>query len=248
MSSLEGNIALVTGASRGIGKAIAEAFAARGARLILASRSLEGLEAVRRGIESRGGKASALAVDMASVESVAAALASVEKQSEGRVDVLVNNAGITRDGLLLRMSDEDWQAVLDTNLTGAFRMTRGVLRGMVKNRYGRIINVSSVVGEMGNAGQANYAASKAGLIGFTKSLAREVAARGITVNAIAPGYIETDMTSALNDKAREALKTAIPAGRLGTPDDVAHAACFLASREASYVTGQVLHVGGGMYM
>lgn len=238
---------MVTGAARGIGRAIALALSGKGAEVLLADLLLEPLKELQAELAQAGSMARVYAMDVTSVESVAKAFWNVERDVK-RVDLLVNNAGITRDGLLVRMRDEDWHAVLDTNLSGTYRVTRAVLKGMMKARFGRIVNIASVVAEMGNAGQTNYAASKAGVIGFTKSLAREVASRGITVNAIAPGYIETAMTAALDEKARAHLKDVIPTGRLGSPEDVANAALFLLSEESSYITGQVLHVGGGLYM
>jgi 3-oxoacyl-[acyl-carrier protein] reductase len=245
--NFDGKVALVTGAARGIGRTIALALSGKGAEVLLADILLEPLKELQAELAQAGSMARVYAMDITSVESVAKAFWSIERDVK-RVDLLVNNAGITRDGLLVRMRDEDWHAVLDTNLSGTYRVTRAVLKGMMKARYGRIVNIASVVAEMGNAGQTNYAASKAGIIGFTKSLAREVASRGITVNSIAPGYIETAMTAALDENARAHLKDAIPAGRLGSPEDVANAALFLLSEESSYITGQVLHVGGGLYM
>jgi 3-oxoacyl-[acyl-carrier protein] reductase len=237
----------VTGASRGIGRAIAQAFAAEGAHVVLAARDSAKLAEAVAEIQAKGGKAEALAVDVADRASVEAAVAHVVS-AHGRVDHLVNNAGVTRDNLLLRMKDEEWRQVLDTNLTGAFLCTQAVLKPMLKQRSGRIVTITSVVGLAGNAGQANYAASKAGVIGFTKSVAREVASRGITANAIAPGFIETDMTAAMSEKARDAVFAAIPLGRVGRPEDVAGAALFLVSDAAAYVTGQVLAVDGGFHM
>jgi 3-oxoacyl-[acyl-carrier protein] reductase len=245
--NFDGKAALVTGAARGIGRAIALALSGKGAEVLLADLLLEPLKELQAELAQAGSMARVYAMDVTSVESVAKAFWNVERDVK-RVDLLVNNAGITRDGLLVRMRDEDWHAVLDTNLSGTYRVTRAVLKGMMKARFGRIVNIASVVAEMGNAGQTNYAASKAGVIGFTKSLAREVASRGITVNAIAPGYIETAMTAALDEKAKAHLKDVIPTGRLGSPEDVANAALFLLSEESSYITGQVLHVGGGLYM
>jgi len=247
MGLLDGRVSLVTGASRGIGRAIAQAFAAEGASVVLAARDAAKLAEAVALIQAKGGKAEALALDVsdrASVESVVAKVV----ETHGRIDHLVNNAGVTRDNLLLRMKDEEWRQVLDTNLTGAFLCTQAVLKPMLKQRSGRIVTITSVVGLGGNAGQANYAASKAGVIGFTKSVAREVASRGITANAIAPGFIETDMTAAMPEKAREAVFAAIPLGRVGRPEDVAGAAVFLVSDAAAYVTGQVLAVDGGFHM
>ena len=247
MGLLDGRVSLVTGASRGIGRAIAQAFAAEGASVVLAARDAAKLGEAVAEIQAKGGKAEALALDVsdrASVESVVAKVV----ETHGRIDHLVNNAGVTRDNLLLRMKAEEWQDVIATNLTGVFLCTQAVLKPMLKQRSGRIVTITSVVGLGGNAGQANYAASKAGVIGFTKSVAREVASRGITANAIAPGFIETDMTAAMPEKAREAVFAAIPLGRVGRPEDVAGAAVFLVSDAAAYVTGQVLAVDGGFHM
>jgi 3-oxoacyl-[acyl-carrier protein] reductase len=247
MGLLEGRVSLVTGASRGIGRAIAQAFAAEGAHVVLAARDAAKLAEAVAEIQAKGGKAEALALDVSDRASVEAGVAQVVA-AHGRIDHLVNNAGVTRDNLLLRMKDEEWRQVLDTNLTGAFLCTQAVLKPMLKQKSGRIVTITSVVGLAGNAGQANYAASKAGVIGFTKSVAREVASRGITANAIAPGFIETDMTAAMSEKAREAVFAAIPLGRVGRPEDVAGAALFLVSDAAAYVTGQVLAVDGGFHM
>jgi len=246
MLDLTGRIAIVTGASRGIGRAIAALLASRGAVVVAAARG-ENAAATVNDIVAAGGRADLGSVDVTDARSVEALVAGTLER-HGRIDILVNNAGIARDQLMLRMKREDWDAVLATNLTAAFSCAQAVLRPMIRQRSGRIIMITSVVGQMGNAGQANYAASKAGLIGFTKALAREVASRNITVNAVAPGLIETDMTRAIADKAQAEWAAAIPLGRPGTTADVAAAVCFLASDEAGYITGQVLAVNGGMYM
>ena len=244
---LSGKVAIVTGASRGIGRTIALALVAQGAKVVASARNAEALDNLIAEIEGQGAEAIAVAGDVAS-ETDAARLIEQAVAAYGQIDILVNNAGITRDGLLLRMKDEDWDAVIDTNLKGAFLCIRAAAKVMSKQRSGRIINISSVVGEMGNAGQANYCSSKAGLLGLTKSVARELARRNITVNAITPGFIVTDMTDGMTDKARESMTEQIPLGRLGEADDVANAVIFLASDQSSYVTGQVLGVNGGMYM
>ena len=241
---LENKVAVVTGAGRGIGKAIAIRLASEGASIACCGRTPANVEATVKDI---AGKASAYAVDVVDGRQVTETCEKILKDF-GRVDVLVNNAGVTRDQLLMRMSEEDWDAVLDTNLKGAFNFTKSLTRSFLKQRSGRIINISSIIGLTGNAGQTNYAASKAGLIGFTKSVARELASRGITANAVAPGFIVTDMTQALGAEAQEALKSRIALGRLGTADDVAKAVLFLASDLASYVTGQVITVDGGLAM
>jgi 3-oxoacyl-[acyl-carrier protein] reductase len=245
--TLAGKVALVTGASRGIGRAIAAALAAEGATLVLAARDEARLADAVREIEAAGGAASALKLEVSERASVEAACERL-LGAHGRVDVLVNNAGITRDNLLLRMKPAEWDDVMATNLTGVFLCTQAALRPMLKQRAGRIVNITSVVGVTGNAGQANYAASKAGIIGFTKSVAREVASRGITANAVAPGFVETDMTGAMTDKAREAVTSMIPLGRVGKPEDIAAAVAFLVSDAAAYITGQVLGVDGGFHM
>jgi 3-oxoacyl-[acyl-carrier protein] reductase len=247
MKPLENQIAVVTGAGRGIGRAIALKFAAEGADVACVSRTAENSEKVAREIRALGRKAWALAVDVADAGAVTAAAEKILAEC-GRVDILVNNAGVTRDGLLMRLSDADWDTVLNTNLKGAFLVTKAFCRAMIKQRSGRIINISSVIGLIGNAGQCNYAASKAGLIGFTQSAAREVASRGITVNALAPGFIETDMTAGLNLELRQELLKKIPLNRFGQPEDIADAALFLASPAARYITGQVLAVDGGLVM
>lgn len=245
---LAGKVALVTGASRGIGKAIAFKLAREGAKVIINyNGSKEKAEAVKSEIEAAGGQAEVYQCDVSDYTACETFIQTVIKE-EGSLDILVNNAGITKDGLLMKMSEEDFDKVLDTNLKGAFNTIRFASRQMLRQKGGRIINMSSVVGVSGNAGQANYAASKAGVIGLTKAAARELASRGITVNAIAPGFIETDMTDVLSDKVKEASEAQIPLGHFGKPEDVAAAAAFLASEEAGYITGQVLHVDGGMVM
>jgi 3-oxoacyl-[acyl-carrier protein] reductase len=243
----ENKIALVTGASRGIGEAIAKRLASEGASILAAARSTEALARVVSEIEAAGGKASAVALDLADSASIEAAVKGAVA-THGEIHVLVNNAGVTEDNLMLRMSREAWDRVLDTNLTGAFLLTQAVSRTMLRKRYGRIVNVTSVVGLMGNAGQVNYAASKAGLIGLTKSVARELASRNVTCNAVAPGFVATAMTDRMTDEAKAKMTGQIPLERLGTPDDVAAAVAFLASDEASYVTGTVVNVSGGLYM
>jgi len=247
MNQLENRIAVITGAGRGIGRAIALKFAAEGADVVCVSRTPENSEKVAAEIRALGRKAWAQAVDVADAAAVNAAAEKILAEC-GRVDILVNNAGVTRDNLLMRMSEAEWDAVLNTNLKGAFLFTKAFSRALIKQRSGRIINVASVIGLIGNAGQSNYAASKAGLIGFTKSVARELASRGITANVLAPGFIETDMTSGLKEELRADVLKQIPLGSFGQPDDIANAAVFLASPAARYITGQVLAVDGGMVM
>ncbi len=248
MKTLQDAVAIVTGGSRGIGRAIAERLAQEGAKVYLtcASRPESG-EEVAEAIRVAGGQAEILVFDVSDFKATEEALKEVLSK-EGQVDILVNNAGLTRDGLLMRLKEEDWDRVLGVNLKGAFNCCRVVVPAMLKRRRGRIINISSVVGVSGNAGQTNYAASKAGLIGFSKSLAREVASRGVTVNVVAPGFIETDMTAALPEKIRKDLLAQIPVGRYGRPEEVAAVVSFLASDEAAYITGQVIHINGGLYM
>ena len=242
---LEGEVALVTGASRGIGAGIADELARQGAKVVGTATSEAGAQAISARLAQWGGAGRALDVNAAGA---CEALVDAVSGEVGPVSILVNNAGITRDQLLLRMKDEDWQAILDTNLTSVFRLSKAVLRGMMKARKGRIIQIASVIGVTGNAGQANYAAAKAGIIGFSKSLAREVGSRGITVNVVAPGFIETDMTKDLPEAARTAMLSDIVLGRFGSPADIANAVAFLAGPGAAYVTGETLHVNGGMYM
>src|SRR4051794_9715269 len=240
-------VAFVSGASRGIGKACALALSAAGNRMVLAARNTEKLEEVAAEIRTKGGEAFITAMDLASIDSIKQAFAAAAKEF-GRVDILVNNAGVTKDGLALRMKKDDWDLVINTNLSGSFFAIQQVLQGMMRERWGRIVNITSVVGEAGNAGQANYSASKAGLIGVTKTLAQEMASRGITVNAVAPGFIETDMTGVLSAEVKEKVLAGIPLKRMGTPEEIAAAVAFLASDAAGYITGHVLDVNGGMYM
>jgi 3-oxoacyl-[acyl-carrier protein] reductase len=245
--SLKGQIALVTGASRGIGQAIALELGRQGAQVFGTATSNDGAEKISAALKEKGVAGKGMTLDVNSAESISAVLPEIEKSS-GAPTILVNNAGITRDNLLLRMSEEEWDVILDTNLKSVYRMSKACLRAMTKARGGRIISISSVVGAIGNAGQVNYAAAKAGLVGFTKALAREVGSRNITVNAVAPGFIDTDMTRALPEAQREALLKQIPLGRLGLAEEVAAAVAFLASPQAGYITGTTLHVNGGMYM
>lgn len=242
--SLEGKVVLVTGASRGIGKAVAEQLVAQGAKVAGTATSENGAANIS---EYLGDNGIGYALNVTDIDSVNETLAAI-KADMGDVDVLVNNAGITRDNLLMRMKESEWDEIIQTNLTSIFRLSKAVLRPMMKKRHGRIINIGSVVGTMGNGGQANYAAAKAGVIGFSKSLAREVASRGITVNVIAPGFIDTDMTKALGDDQRKAISDQVPADRLGDPKEIAATVAFLASSESGYITGETIHVNGGMYM
>jgi 3-oxoacyl-[acyl-carrier protein] reductase len=244
---LGNDVALVTGASRGIGRAIAMALAGAGARVVGTSTSAEGAAALTEGFKAQGVNGRGAVLDVSNPASIDALLAELDG-AEGLPTILVNNAAITRDMLLLRMKPEDWDAVINTNLTSVFRLSKACLKRMMKERRGRIVTITSIVGVTGNPGQTNYAAAKAGLLGFTKSLAREVASRGITVNAVAPGFIDTDMTRALNEEQRGALQAQIPLGRLGAAEDIAAAVLFLASPSAGYITGETLHVNGGMYM
>lgn len=238
---------LVTGASRGIGRVCAKLLASAGYRVVLAARNLDKLQDVAAEIRASGAEAHVVAMDMLSADSIASAVKTA-LQDAGPIDILVNNAGVTKDGLAVRMKIADWEQVIGTNLTGAFLAMQQVLPGMMRERWGRIVNISSVVGEMGNAGQANYAASKAGLIGLTKSLAKEVGSRNITINAIAPGFIETDMTHVLSQELKDKMIAETPVKRMGTPEDIAHAVKFLISEEAGFITGHVLDVNGGIYM
>ncbi|MGH8124407.1 MAG: 3-oxoacyl-ACP reductase FabG [Rhodanobacteraceae bacterium] len=244
-TALQGEIALVTGASRGIGAAIADELAVQGARVIGTATSQPGAQAITQRLSAHGGEGRVL--DVTDGAAVVALIEAILKE-HGGLSILVNNAGITRDQLLMRMKDEDWQAIIDTNLTSVYRTSKAVMRTMMKARKGRIINIASVVGVTGNPGQTNYAAAKAGIIAFSKSLAREVGSRGITVNVVAPGFIDTDMTRALTDEQRKSLEGTIALGRLGAPSDISRAVAFLASPAAAYITGETLHVNGGMYM
>jgi 3-oxoacyl-[acyl-carrier protein] reductase len=244
---LENEVALVTGASRGIGRAIALELGRRGARVVGTATTEQGAASIGEALAAAGIQGRGVVLDVSSADSVGQCFKDVEAR-EGTPTVLVNNAGVTRDGLLMRMSAEDWQAVIETDLSSVYRTCKAVMRGMMKARRGRIVNIASVVAVMGNAGQTNYSAAKAGMIGFSKSLAREIGSRGITVNVVAPGFIVTDMTDALGEESRKALASQVPLGRLGSPEDVAHAVAFLASPQAGYITGETLHVNGGMYM
>jgi 3-oxoacyl-[acyl-carrier protein] reductase len=244
---LEGQVALVTGATRGIGRAIAHELARAGATVVGTATTDAGAARITEDLAAAGNSGSGIRLDVADGAAVEAALADIESRF-GAIAILVNNAGITRDNLLLRMKDDEWDAVMATNLKPAFRLAKGVLRGMMKARHGRIIQIGSVVGTSGNPGQANYSAAKAALVGFTKSLAQEVGSRNITINCIAPGFVDTDMTKALPEPQRAKLLEKIPLGRLGSPEDIAHAVVFLASAQAGYITGATLHVNGGMYM
>ncbi|MFC1693527.1 3-oxoacyl-[acyl-carrier-protein] reductase [Candidatus Latescibacterota bacterium] len=247
MGKIDGKVVLITGGARGIGKSIAEHFLTEGASVALCDINLDGVQASVAELSGRGSIVRGYYMNVTDEASVNETVAAITKDFE-RIDILINNAGITRDNLMLRMKKEDWDAVITVNLTGTFIVTKAVIRVMMKARYGRIINMASVVGVMGNIGQANYSASKAGLIGFTKTMAKEFSSRGITVNAIAPGFIRTEMTEQLPEEAKKAFLTAIPLKRPGTPEDVAHTALFLASDDASYITGQVINVDGGMVM
>ncbi|MGK2889146.1 MAG: 3-oxoacyl-ACP reductase FabG [Candidatus Malihini olakiniferum] len=242
--SFEGKIALVTGASGGIGHAIAETLVARGVTAAGTATSEKGAQAISEWLDANGKGYMLNVADQASIDAVLKAI----RADFGEIDILINNAGITRDNLLIRMKDDEWQDIIDTNMTSVFRLSKAVLRAMMKKRFGRIVTIGSVVGTMGNGGQANYAAAKAGLIGFSKSLAREVASRGITVNVVAPGFIETDMTQVLTEEQRAGILSRVPANRLGDAKEIASAVAFLASDEAGYITGETLHVNGGMYM
>jgi 3-oxoacyl-[acyl-carrier protein] reductase len=246
-AALDGQVALVTGATRGIGEAIARALGMANATVIGTATTDEGAAKIASYLEEAGNAGTGIRLDVADGAAIDAAVADIEARL-GAITILVNNAGITRDNLLLRMKDDEWDAIMATNLKPAYRLAKAVLRGMMKARHGRIIQIGSVVGASGNAGQANYAAAKAALVGFTKSLAQEVGSRNITVNCVAPGFVDTDMTKALPEVQRAKLLERIPLGRLGSPDDIAHAVAFLASREAGYITGATLHVNGGMYM
>ena len=245
--NLTDKVAIVTGASRGIGEVIAKQLSSCGAKIILIARNSDQLVAVKETIISNGGIAESIAGDVSNLNSISEIVTNtIDKW--GRIDILVNNAGIARDNIIMRMKEDDWDSVMNINLKGCFNGIKSVARPMIKNKAGRIINITSVIGQIGNAGQSNYAASKAGIMGLTKSMAKELGSRNITVNAVAPGYITTDMTNELNDEVKEQMKSSIPLGRLGTPDDVANLVCFLASDEAGYITGQTFNVDGGMVM
>ena len=245
--NLTDKVAIVTGASRGIGEAIAKQLSSCGAKIILIARNSDQLVAVEETIILKGGIAESMVGDVSNLNSFSEIVANtIDKW--GRIDILVNNAGIARDNIIMRMKEDDWDSVMNINLKGCFNGIKSVARPMIKNKAGRIINITSVIGQIGNAGQSNYAASKAGIMGLTKSMAKELGSRNITVNAVAPGYITTDMTNELNDEVKEQMKSSIPLGRLGTPDDVANLVCFLASDEAGYITGQTFNVDGGMVM
>ena len=245
--NLKEKVAIVTGASRGIGEAIATQLSNCGAKIILIARNPDKLQCVQETITSQGAIAECMDGDVSSLDSFSEIITSINKKW-GRIDILVNNAGISRDNIIMRMKENDWDEVMNTNLKGCFNGIKSVTRPMIKNKAGRIINITSVIGQIGNAGQSNYAASKAGIMGLTKSMAKELGSRNITVNAVAPGYITTDMTDELNDDVKEKMKSSIPLGRLGTPDDVANLVCFLASDDAGYITGQTFNVDGGMVM
>ncbi|MCP3673347.1 MAG: 3-oxoacyl-ACP reductase FabG [Gammaproteobacteria bacterium] len=246
--SINDKVALITGASRGIGRAIAEHLAAKGAIVIGTATSVNGANAISEYLHASGNKGTGMALNVTEPDSISTVIAAIREQYGNTPDILINNAGITRDNLLMRMKEDEWSDILQTNLTSVFRLSKAVMRGMIKKRWGRIITIGSVVGTMGNAGQSNYAAAKAGLIGFSKSLGREIAVRGITVNVVAPGFIATDMTKALPEEQIKALASQIPAARLGDPNDIAEAVVFLASEGASYITGETLNVNGGMHM
>lgn len=247
MFSLTGKVALVTGASRGIGKAIAEQLQALGATVIGTATSEHGAKNIAEYLTQNDNVGLGLVLNVTSDESISAMFTAI-KEAHGGIDILVNNAGITRDNLFMRMKDDEWNDIIDTNLTSVFKVSKAAIRPMMKKRNGRIINIGSVVGTMGNAGQVNYATAKAGLLGFTKSLAREIASRGITVNTVAPGFIDTDMTQTLSDEQKEGIFSQVPANRLGKPEEIASTVAFLASDAAAYITGETIHVNGGMYM
>ena len=245
--NLKDKVAIVTGASRGIGEANAIQLSNSGANIILIARKTNKLKVVQETIISQGGIAESIVGDVSSLDSLTQIISSINKKW-GRIDILVNNAGIARDNIIMRMKEDDWDEVMSVNLKGCFNGIKSVARPMIKNKSGRVINITSVIGQIGNAGQSNYAASKAGIMGLTKSMAKELGSRNITVNAIAPGYITTDMTNELNEEIKEKMKSSIPLGRLGSPDDVANLVCFLASDDAGYITGQTFNVDGGMVM